>query len=159
MNPARSVRLDKEASTRWKDLGKDPRGITKRDSRPDEYKEWGARVCGNAVLFDFWCRYAEILFEVVVLRFYKTKRFPELRNFRVILMRFAVFSCYSVPCLYTFLCGFEVFLSPLRPAWYEQTTMLNARVTRERKIVDEPIPKLATAQCWCTHTFDKWLPI
>ena len=50
MNPARSVRLDKEASTRWKDPGKDPRGITKRDSTPDGYKEWGVRVCGDAVL-------------------------------------------------------------------------------------------------------------
>ena len=91
MNPARSVRLDKEASKRWKDPGKDPRAITKRDSRRDGYKEWGVRVCGDAVLRDFWYRYAEILFEVVVLRFYKTKWFPELRNFRVILMRFAVF--------------------------------------------------------------------
>ena len=119
MNPARSVRLDKEAiaSSRWKDPGKDPRGITKRDSRPDGYKEWGVRVCGDAVLLDFWCRYAEILFEVGILRFYKTKRFPELRNFRVILMRFAVFSCYFVPCLYAFLRGFEVFVSPLRPLW------------------------------------------
>lgn len=54
MNPARSVRLDKEtiASTRWKDPGKDRRGITKRDSRPDGYKEWGVRVCGDAVLLD-----------------------------------------------------------------------------------------------------------
>ena len=90
---------------------KDRRGITKRDSRPDGYKEWGVRVYGDAVLLDFWCRYAEILFEVVVLRF------PELRNFRVILMWFAVFSCYSVPCLYAFLRGFEVFVSPLRPPW------------------------------------------
>ena len=114
MNPARSVRLGKEASTRWKDPGKDPRGITKRDSTPDGYKEWGVRVCGDAVLLDFWCRFAEILFEVAVLRLYKTKQFPELRNLRVILMRFVVFSCYSVRCLYAFLCGFAVFVSPLR---------------------------------------------
>ena len=33
----------------------------------------------------------EILFQVAVLRFYKTKRFAVFRKFRVISMRFAVF--------------------------------------------------------------------
>ena len=75
MSPARSVRLDKEASTRWKDPGKDRRGITKRDSTPDGYKEWGVRVCGDAVLLDFWCRYAEILFGVAVFGFTKLSGF------------------------------------------------------------------------------------
>ena len=30
-------------------------------------------------------------------------------------MLFAVFLCYSVRCLYVFLCGFSVFVRPLRP--------------------------------------------
>ena len=49
------------------------------------------------------------------LRFYKTKRFAVIRNFRVISTRFAGFLCYSVRYLYVFLCGFAVFVPPLRP--------------------------------------------
>ena len=55
------------------------------------------------------------LFQVAVLRFYKTKRFAVFKNFRVISMRFAVFLCYSVRCLYVILCAFVVFVPTLRP--------------------------------------------
>ena len=164
MNPARSVRLDKEAiaSTRWKEPGKDPRGITKRDSRSDGY-EWGVRVCGDAVLLDFWCRYAEILFEVGILRFYKTKRFPELRNFRVIFMRFAVFSCYPVGCLYRIsvrFCGIRI---PLTPRFVRTDDHVECKIhEREEKLLTNPILNVqleCTVQCWCNHPFVKWLPI
>ena len=45
--------------------------------------------------------------KVAVFRFYKTMPFAVFRNFRVISMRFAVFLCYSLRCLYVFLCAFE----------------------------------------------------
>ena len=60
-------------------------------------REGGVRVCGDAVLLDFWCGVAEIFI------------LSCSRNFLVVSMRFAVFSCYSV---WYFLCGFAVFVSP-----------------------------------------------
>ena len=46
------------------------------------------------------------LFSVAVLQFYKTKRFAVFRNFRVISVRFAVFTCYYVRYLiYTYFCA------------------------------------------------------
>ena len=56
------------------------------------------RLC---LIFGFG--FAEILFYFVVLHFYKTRRFAVFRHFRVISMRFAVFLCYSVWCLYLIL--------------------------------------------------------
>ena len=47
--------------------------------------------CGDAVLLDFAAVLREFLLKVAVLGFYKTKWFAVFRNFRVILMRFAVF--------------------------------------------------------------------
>ena len=53
---------------------------------------------------------------VVVLRFYNTKRFNFNTVFRNFMGNFnAVFLCFSVRCLYVFLCGFAVFVPPLRP--------------------------------------------
>ena len=63
----------------------------------------------------FGAVFAEIIFYVPILPFYKTRRFAVFRNFRVISMLFAVFLCYSVRCLYVFLYGFSVFVRPLRP--------------------------------------------
>ena len=54
--------------------------------------------------------------ELAVLRFRKTKRLGVFRNFGVISMRFAVLLCYSVRCLYVFLCGFAVFVPPYAPS-------------------------------------------
>ena len=42
-------------------------------------------------------------------------RFAVFRSFRVISVRLAVL-CYSLRCSYVFLCGFAVFVPPLRPA-------------------------------------------
>ena len=57
----------------------------------------------------------------MVLQFYKTKRFAVFRNFQVISMRFAVFLCHCVRCLYLFLCGFAVFIRPLHPPhWWRR---------------------------------------
>ena len=62
--------------------------------------EEGLRVCNDAVLLDFSVVLREFLFQVAVLRFYKTKQFVEFSgNFK------KVFSClcYFVWCLNVFL--------------------------------------------------------
>ena len=62
--------------------------------------EEGLRVCNDAVLLDFSVVLREFLFQVAVLRFYKTKQFVEFSgNFK------KVFSClcYFVRCLNVFL--------------------------------------------------------
>ena len=80
-------------------------------------KEWGVRVCGDVILFDFWCSFAEIFFKLPYWDFTKSEAVCDIyvRNLRVILMRFAVFLWYSVRWLYIFLCSFVVLVSPLRP--------------------------------------------
>ena len=62
------------------------------------------------------------------MRFYKTKRFAVIRNFRVISTRFAGFVCYSVRYLYVFLCGFAVFIPPLRSPLLRQPKI--TRITK-----------------------------
>ena len=60
--------------------------------------------------------YNKFLFWIVVLRFYKTSGLRYLEVFGSwILMRFAVFSCYSMWCLYLIVCGFAVLVSPYAP--------------------------------------------
>ena len=69
------------------------------------------RVCSifGAVFWKF------LFLKVAILRFYKTTLFAVFRNFRVISMRLAVFLRYStVRCLFVILCGFAVFVPPLR---------------------------------------------
>ena len=80
-------------------------------------KEWGVRVCGDVILFDFWCSFAEIFFKLPYWDFTKSEAVCDIyvRNLRVILMRFAVFLWYSVRWLYIFLCSFVVLVSPLHP--------------------------------------------
>ena len=80
-------------------------------------KEWGVRVCGDVILFNFWCSFAEIFFKLPYWDFTKSEAVCDIyvRNLRVILMRFAVFLWYSVRWLYIFLCSFVVLVSPLRP--------------------------------------------
>ena len=80
-------------------------------------KEWGIRVCGDMILFDFWCSFAEIFFKLPYWDFTKPEAVCDIyvRNFRVISMQFAVFLWYSVRWLYIFLCSFVVLVSPLRP--------------------------------------------
>ena len=93
-----------------------PRGTSQAKRKKRSVKEiksivqlcHNVRVCIDAVLW-------KCFNQVAVLRFYKTKQFAVFRNFRVISMRFAVFLCYSVLCLYVFLCGFAVFVLRLRP--------------------------------------------
>ena len=58
----------------------------------------------------------KFFFSVVVLRFYKTSVLRYLEVFgSLILMRFAVFLCYSMRCLYVILCGFTVLVPPYAP--------------------------------------------
>ena len=85
-------------------------------------KEWGVRVCGDVILFDFWCSFAEIFFKLPYWDFTKSEAVCDIyvRNFWVISMRFAVFLWYSVGWLYIFLCSFVVLVSPLRPPWESQ---------------------------------------
>ena len=45
--------------------------------------------------------------------------FAVFRNFRVISMRFAVFACYFVWCLYLTMCSFAVFVTPFVPLFGE----------------------------------------
>ena len=80
-------------------------------------KEWGVRVCGDVILFNFWCSFAEIFFKLPYWDFTKSEAVCDIyvRNLRVILMRFAVFLWYSVRWLYIFLCSFVVLVSPLHP--------------------------------------------
>ena len=76
--------------------------------------EGGVRVCGDAALLDFWCGFLRKSF---ILRrgnaVSQNQAVCGFRNVRVILLRFAVFFCYSVQCLYVILCGFAVFKPPL----------------------------------------------
>ena len=80
-------------------------------------KEWGVRVCGDVILFDFWCSFAEIFFKLPYWDFTKSEAVCDIyvRNLRVISMQFAVFLWYSVRWLYIFLCSFVVLVSPLHP--------------------------------------------
>ena len=68
-------------------------------------KEWGVRVCGDVILFDFWCSFAEIFFKLPYWDF--TKPEAVCGNFN------AVFLHYFGRCLYVFLCSFVVLMSPL----------------------------------------------
>ena len=121
MNPVRSVRLDKEASTRWKDPGKDPRGITKRDSTPDGYKEWGVRVCGDPFCGN--CCGIAVLQNQAVSRIKKfTGNFNAVCGFLMLFC--AVFIRISVR-----FCGIRI---PLTPPFVRRRPW-NARVTGERK--------------------------
>ena len=70
----------------------------------------GLRSCGFA---QFLVRFAEIFFlscGIAVLQ--NQAVFAVFRNFGVISMRFVVFLCYSVRCLYEFLCGLAVIEPP-----------------------------------------------
>ena len=69
-----------------------------------------------------WCGFArfgtvlrKFLFQVVVLQFYKIKRFTVFRNVQVISMRFEVLLCYSVQCLYVLSVWFCSICTPLTP--------------------------------------------
>ena len=56
-----------------------------------------------------WCDLRKLLFlSSGIAAFYKTKRFAVFRNCWVIPVRFSVFLCSSVRCLYVFLCGVAV---------------------------------------------------
>ena len=70
------------------------------------------------------------------MQFYKGKRFAVFRNFRVISMRFAVFLCYSVRYLYVFLCGFAVFVPPLRPPSMTKNASVNNVVREWRQVTN-----------------------
>ena len=61
-------------------------------------------------VLDFWSG-----FQGTFILIYKTKGFAVFRNLRVISMQFAVFLCYSVRCLYEFLCDFSIFVPPFLP--------------------------------------------
>ena len=76
------------------------------------------RVCGEAVLLDFWCGLARIfLFQVAVIRLKPNGlRCVDISgNFNAVLLLFcavfiyryfcAVFLCYSVRCLYRYFCA------------------------------------------------------
>ena len=70
----------------------------------------GLRSCGFA---QFLVRFAEIFFlscGIAVLQ--NQAVFAVFRNFGVISMQFVVFLCYSVRCLYEFLCGLAVIEPP-----------------------------------------------
>ena len=72
----------------------------------------GLQGCGFA---RFLVRFfGHFYFKLRYCGFYKTKRFAVFRNFQVTPMRLAVSLCYSVRCLFVILCGFEVFVPPLR---------------------------------------------
>ena len=64
-----------------------------------------------------WCGFVRFLVRFcgniyVKLRYYD---FTKPSGLRVISMRFAVFLCYSVRCLFVILFGFAIFVPPLRP--------------------------------------------
>ena len=56
-------------------------------------KEWGIRVCGDMILFDFWCSFAEIC-HIEILQ--------NLKQFAVISMRFSYIILGGV---YTYFCA------------------------------------------------------
>ena len=62
----------------------------------------------------------------------------------VILMRFAVFLCYSVRCLYVFLCGFAVFVPPLRPpqAFFCMVAKRASPILKASKITFDALKRL-----------------
>ena len=77
----------------------------------------GGRVCGVAVLLDFKYGFADIFISPLKLRYSVFTKPSGLRYLEIvwkISMRFAVFLCYSVRCLYVIMCGFAIFLPPLR---------------------------------------------
>ena len=80
-------------------------------------KGGGGRVCGVAVLLDFKYGFADIFISPLKLRYSVFTKPSGLRYLEIvwkISMRFAVFLCYSVRCLYVIMCGFAIFLPPLR---------------------------------------------
>ena len=80
----------------------------------------------------FGAVFAGIVFLSCIIAVLQTERFAAFRNFRVISLRFAVFLCYSVRCLYVILCGFAVFVPPLRPALpYKEISGLEQALFRE----------------------------
>ena len=78
-------------------------------------------VCGDAVLLDFWCGFAEIfilfLFLFAVLQFYETKRFAVFRIQCGLRFSYAgaPVLCYSLRFLNVCLCCYAVFLTPPPP--------------------------------------------
>ena len=78
-------------------------------------------VCGDAVLLDFWCGFAEIfilfLFLFAVLQFYETKRFAVFRIQCGLRFSYAgaPVLCYSLRFLNVCLCCYAVFLTPAPP--------------------------------------------
>ena len=69
-------------------------------------KEWGVRVCGDVILFDFWCSFAEIFFKLPYWDFTKSEAVCDIyvRNFWVISIGLQ-FS-YGILCGdYTYFCA------------------------------------------------------
>ena len=111
-------------------------------------------VCGDAVLLDFWCGFAEIfilfLFLFPVLQFYETKRFAVFRIQCGLRFSYAgaPVLCYSLRFLNVCLCCYAVFLTPpppkpLRPPPIS-TLKLNWDTTRYHRTEQPRHPEMQT---------------
>ena len=111
-------------------------------------------VCGDAVLLDFWCGFAEIfilfLFLFAVLQFYETKRFAVFRIQCGLRFSYAgaPVLCYSLRFLNVCLCCYAVFLTPpptkpLRPPPIS-TLKLNWDTTRYHRTEQLRHPEMQT---------------
>ena len=93
-----------------------------------------------------WCDLRKLLFlSCGIAAFYKTKRFAVFRNRLVIPVRFSVFLCSSVRCLYVFRCGVAVLApsSSLPPPPHPHPFTKNERATNRILIVKKkPRPSL-----------------
>ena len=93
--------------------------------------------CGN---FYFNLRYCR--------QFHKTKRFVVFRNFGVFSMQFAFFLCYSVQCLYIYLCSFVVFLPPLcPPLWSLQDAYTNFSYSQCMTLKQQMTKQIMSFRC------------
>ena len=71
---------------------------------------------GDGVLDNFWCHFEEILISTFSIVVSQNQAVCGLcKYFWLILMQFQFFLCYSVWCLYVYLCRFAVLPSPLCP--------------------------------------------
>ena len=72
--------------------------------------------CGIAWFLVQFCRNFYFKLSCRYCGFRKPSNLRYLKIFGVISMRFVVFFCYSVQCLYVILCSFTVFVPPLHPS-------------------------------------------